>query len=181
MTAMRTFIRLLPCCFLVCATMSYAQTAVEPPKSERRVLPENPTFDVDSRRAQKLADDLKSPFCPGKTLKTCTSPNAAKLRREIQDMVKRGMSDADIIYQLKSVHDRDDFSVTNPDQPFYTIFLPFIPFVILTVAMLFMIRRWQRGQDESASIDTEDTLDENEASRTALRARLKSEDRDTDL
>jgi cytochrome c-type biogenesis protein CcmH/NrfF len=178
---MRTIIRLLSCCFFLGASISHAQPAVNYPEKPQRVLPENPTFDVDARRAQKLADDLKSPFCPGKTLKTCTSPRAAKLRREIQDMVKSGMSDPDIISQLKSVHDRDDFSVTNPDQPFYTIFLPFIPFVILTVAMLFMIRRWQRGHTVGSSNDVEGTSDDNEASRTALRARLKAEDRDTDL
>ena len=55
--------------------------------------PENPVFDPNARRAQRLADDLKSPFCPGKTLKTCTSPNAAKVRRDIQEMVLQGMSD----------------------------------------------------------------------------------------
>ena len=178
---MRTIIRLLFCCFFLGSSILHAQPTINPPETSQRVLPENPTFDVDARRAQKLADDLKSPFCPGKTLKTCTSPNAAKLRREIQDMVKGGMSDAEIITELKSVHDRDDFSVTNPDQPFYTIFLPFIPFVILTIAMLFMIRRWRQGQTDDSSVGVEMTADENQVSRTALRARLQAEDRDKDL
>jgi cytochrome c-type biogenesis protein CcmH/NrfF len=178
---MRTIIRLLFCCFFLGANIAHTQTTNNAPQTPQRVLPENPTFDVDARRAQKLADDLKSPFCPGKTLKTCTSPNAAKLRREIQDMVKGGMSDADIINELKAVHDRDDFSVTNPEQPFYTIFLPFIPFVILTVAMLFMIRRWKQGQTDDSPMGLQTASDENEVSRTALRARLQAEDRDKDL
>ena len=178
---MRTIIRRLLCCFIFGLGSAYAQSPGDGNAKAPLVLPENQTLDVDSRRAQKLADDLKSPFCPGKTLKACTSPNAARLRREIQDMVKQGLSDADIIYQLKSAHDRDDFSVTNPDQPFYTIFLPFLPFVILTAAMLFMIRRWKRGATSSMASDAEDVLDEHEASRRALRSRLRSEDRDADL
>lgn len=178
---MRTIITRLICCFIFGLSVSHAQSPNLNDTNAPRVLPENQTLDVESRRAQKLADDLKSPFCPGKTLKACTSPNAARLRRDIQDMVKRGMSDADIIYELKSAHDRDDFSVTNPDQPFYTIFLPFLPFVILTVAMLFMIRRWKRGVAAGAPLDSDEALDENEASRIALRSRLRAEDRDTDL
>lgn len=178
---MRTIIISLLCSFIVGLGSLHAQSQSVNDAKAPRVLPENQTLDVDSRRAQKLADDLKSPFCPGKTLKACTSPNAARLRREIQDMVKRGMSDADIIYQLKSAHDRDDFSVTNPDQPFYTIFLPFLPFVILTVAMIFMIRRWKRGVDSSVPLESEGVVDEHEASRIALRSRLRSEDRDADL
>jgi cytochrome c-type biogenesis protein CcmH/NrfF len=178
---MRTIITRLLCCFIFGLGILHAQSPTVVDMNAGRVLPENQTLDVDSRRAQKLADDLKSPFCPGKTLKACTSPNAARLRRDIQDMVKRGMSDADIIYQLKSAHDRDDFSVTNPDQPFYTIFLPFLPFVILTAAMLFMIRRWKRGVASGAPLDSDEALDENEASRVALRSRLRSEDRDADL
>ena len=162
-------------------SLAQAQPA-EPTESESaRILPENPTYDVDTRRAQKLADDLKSPFCPGMTLKSCTSPNAARVRREIQDMVKQGLTNEEIIRRLKATHDRDDFSVTNPDQPMYTIFLPFLPFVILTVAMLMMVRRWQRGRPETPHVSLEETVDINEASRAALRARLQAEDRDTEL
>ena len=168
--------------FLFVLAGSAQAQSVEPPTGEpERILPENPTYDVDSRRAQKLADELKSPFCPGKTLKSCTSPNAARVRREIQDMVKQGLSNEEIIRQLKATHDRDDFSVTNPDQPAYTIFLPFLPFVILTVAMLMIIRRWQRGRPETPNARVEEAVDVNETSRAALRARLQAEDQDTEL
>ncbi len=37
-----------------------------------------------------------SPFCPGRTLADCPSPNAAEWRSDIRDMVERGMSAAEI-------------------------------------------------------------------------------------
>lgn len=142
--------------------------------------PENPVFDPDARRAQRLADDLKSPFCPGKTLKTCTSPNAAKVRRDIQEMVLQGMSDEAIVASLQSSYDTNEFSVANPEQPAYTIFVPFIPFVILTGAMIFMIwlmrRRNLKHAPKAAEIPEDN--ESQAASRSALRARLQADDRE---
>ena len=142
--------------------------------------PENPVFDPNARRAQRLADDLKSPFCPGKTLKTCTSPNAAEVRRDIQAMVLRGMTDEAIVEALKASYDTNDFSVANPAQPAYTIFVPFIPFVILTGGMIFMIwlmrRRKQIGEEPDPELPTDD--EDQAATRSALRERLMEEERE---
>ena len=149
-------------------------------KPQKGQTAENPVFDPDARRAQRLADDLKSPFCPGKTLKTCTSPNAAKVRRDIQQMVLDGMSDGDIVASLRASYDTTDFSVANPEQPAYTIFVPFIPFVILTGAMIFMI--WlMRKRNQASQRISEPLPDENDAqaaSRSALRERLRADDRE---
>lgn len=136
-------------------------------------------FDEGSRRAQRLSDELKSPFCPGKTLKTCTSPNAAKVRRDIQEMVEKGLSDEEIVETLKETYDRDDFSVANPEQPGLTIFVPFLPFVILSGAMLWFVRFWRQKPEE----DSQNTAGETESSseterREALRQRLLDEDTD---
>lgn len=150
------------------------------PSGAKKQAPENPAFDPMARRAQRLADDLKSPFCPGKTLKTCTSPDAAKVRRDIQRMVRDGASDEAIVAALKMSYDTDEFSVANPDQPAYTIFVPFIPFVILTGAMIFMIwlmRRRSRNQTIDSDVQSPET-DPRAASRSALRARLQADDRE---
>ena len=143
-------------------------------------VPENPVFDPNARRAQRLADDLKSPFCPGKTLKTCTSPNAAVVRRDIQEMVLKGMSDEAIVAALRQEYDTDDFSVANPAQPAYTIFVPFVPFVILTGGMILMLwlmrRRKQMNETAEPLLPVDDQ--EQAASRSALRERLLAEDRE---
>ena len=54
------------------------------------------------RHARALADELMSPFCPGRTLSDCPSPNAAALREEIRTWVAEGRSDAEIRAQLRS-------------------------------------------------------------------------------
>ena len=161
--------------------MAWAQDVESEPSASKRVGGESALYDQDARRAQKLADDLKSPFCPGKTLKTCTSPSAAVVRRDIQEMVRKGMSDDEIVEALKSKHDREGFSVANPEQPWLTIFVPFIPFVILTGAMLFLVRRWQKPMTSQTDDQGQPGDDPNAADRAALRARLSAEDQDPQL
>ena len=41
-----------------------------------------------------------SPFCPGSTLATCTSPQAAKWRTDIQTWVQEGISEEEIRRRL---------------------------------------------------------------------------------
>ena len=42
------------------------------------------------RTARALADDLMSPFCPGRTLADCPSPDASAVKREIRASLRRG-------------------------------------------------------------------------------------------
>jgi len=44
-----------------------------------------------SRVTHEVSMEVYSPFCPGKTLAMCPSPNAAEVRRDIQDMASKGM------------------------------------------------------------------------------------------
>ena len=43
-----------------------------------------------SRSAHRLATELMSPFCPGRTLSDCPSPNAAAVREEIRAWIDAG-------------------------------------------------------------------------------------------
>jgi cytochrome c-type biogenesis protein CcmH len=47
---------------------------------------------AQSSGAQAIANELMSPFCPGKTLAVCTSPAAAELRAEIDARLIAGES-----------------------------------------------------------------------------------------
>ena len=55
-----------------------------------------------SRRAYALAGDMMSPFCPGRTLADCPSPNAAAWREEIRLWVDAGTPDAVIRARLQA-------------------------------------------------------------------------------
>jgi cytochrome c-type biogenesis protein CcmH/NrfF len=55
----------------------------------------------DARRARSLADELMSPFCPGRTLSDCPGPNAAAVREEIRTWVAQGRSNGEIRAQLE--------------------------------------------------------------------------------
>ena len=47
---------------------------------------------VRARTAHEIAADLMSPFCPGRTLAECGSPDAAAVREEIRNEVAAGDS-----------------------------------------------------------------------------------------
>jgi cytochrome c-type biogenesis protein CcmH len=51
--------------------------------------------------AQRLAAEIMSPFCPGRTLAACPSPAAADLRAEIREALTRGESADAIVADLE--------------------------------------------------------------------------------
>lgn len=59
------------------------------------------TWAEPSRRAAELSSQIMSPFCPGKTLDSCTSPNAAEWRGEIRQWVDEGVSSEEIRQRLE--------------------------------------------------------------------------------
>ena len=46
--------------------------------------------DEVGRAARDLSGELMSPFCPGRTLADCPSPDAARLRRQIEARLEAG-------------------------------------------------------------------------------------------
>ena len=58
---------------------------------------------VDTR-ANELYDEVMSPFCPGRTLSNCPSPQAAQLREQIKQRVAAGSTDEQIKDELYEVY-----------------------------------------------------------------------------
>lgn len=54
-----------------------------------------------AQKAAAISRQTMSPFCPGRTLSDCPSPNATEWRKEIRAMVAAGMSAADIQAELE--------------------------------------------------------------------------------
>lgn len=127
-----------------------------------------------SKRVNRLSDQLKSPFCPGKTLLTCTSSQAFDLRKEMTQMILAGKSDAEIIEAL-----RDKFGeLENPPQPWYTILVPIMPFILGALIAVWMFSRWLRGsaQSEVEPASVGDTSNITDIHQDRLSALLKDED-----
>lgn len=62
---------------LVCASVSACKPADDPES-------------VRARAAHELARDLMSPYCPGRTLAECPSPDALAVREEIRAALREG-------------------------------------------------------------------------------------------
>jgi len=53
-----------------------------------------------ARQARQLSDEIMSPFCPGRTLAECPSPDAAVQRERVRAWLETGLSEADIKARL---------------------------------------------------------------------------------
>ena len=122
-----------------------------------------------SKRINRLSDQLKSPFCPGKTLLTCTSSQAYDLRREMKEMILDGKSDAEILDVLRGAFGE---KLENPIQPWYTILIPFLPFVFGILIAIWIFSKWIKGsqvrQNEDQVVQEVDLSDEQRDRLTAL-------------
>ncbi|MCA9537935.1 MAG: cytochrome c-type biogenesis protein CcmH [Myxococcales bacterium] len=161
------------------AAPAAAQTEPAAPPAPAAAAAESPTppadegaIDEASRRVRRMADELRSPFCPGKTLMTCTSSNAYDLRKEMLNMVNEGYADDEI---MRLLIERYGDQISNPPQPWYTFFVPFLPFLVLAGLLFWLVRRWRnRGVAEAPA----PTLPEAgaDADRLArLRARVRED------
>lgn len=156
-------------------TVTWAQ-APAPPAAQ----PAGDALDDVAHRVAKLTDELKSPYCPGKTLQTCTSYQAFELRREIKQMVEAGQSDEEILTTLQARFDNDDFTIANPVQPWYTVLVPFLPFIIGGLLVIWVFRRWtlrRRGDDDAAAAAPAPAIAGEDVERLArLRAQVAREE-----
>lgn len=126
--------------------------------------------DNGARRVRRLSDELRSPFCPGKTLMTCTSYQAFELRREMKEMIDQGLSDDEIMAILVERHGEE---VRNPPQPWYTVLVPLLPFLVLGGLLFWVVQRWRRRDAPEAESTP---LAPGDAERLArLRARVQQD------
>ncbi len=125
-----------------------------------------------SKRVNRLSDELKSPFCPGKTLLNCTSYQAFALRKEMTEMILAGKSDEEILNAL-----RESFGeiLENPPQPWYTILVPVMPFILGALIALWMFSRWLKGSQKEDE-ELEESSEVSDEYQERLQALLKDED-----
>lgn len=152
----------------------WAPAAPAQPSAVAQSAPAQAGTEDLGRRVQRLSDELRSPFCPGKTLMTCTSPQAYHLRQEMTELVQAGYSDEDIVAELKVRYGAD---IANPPQPWYTAIVPALPFVFGALMLAWVGHLWLRGArqraDAQSALATDLQPEGADAERLAqLRARV---------
>lgn len=67
-----------------------------------RAFAQSPAAESDvARRAHALAEDLMSPYCPGRTLADCPSPEAGELRAQVRTLLARGTPEREVRAELE--------------------------------------------------------------------------------
>jgi cytochrome c-type biogenesis protein CcmH/NrfF len=130
-------------------------------------------YEDAARFATELAADLKSPYCPGKTLQTCTSSQAYDLRGEIRDLFCAGHSRDEVVGMMQTRFGED---IANPPQPWYTFLIPYVPFIAGILLILWAVRRWRRGGPGAAAASAPAPVSPEDAERLArLRRQIASD------
>ena len=117
----------------------------------------------------QLSDEIYSPFCPGKTLSMCPSPNAAKVRRDIQRMAREGKSKDEIKKEVLAVYGEEFRIVEPPPQDNVMLLLAIVLGLVIAIsAVVFLTRRRNTAggssdapKKESTSADVDADVDEN--------------------
>jgi cytochrome c-type biogenesis protein CcmH len=109
---------------------------------EARPLADNPQVEA---RLKHLAVELRCLVCQNQTLADSNAPLAEDLRREVREMITKGMSDREIIDFL--VQRYGDFVLYRPPWKATTTLLWLGPFLLLiagATALVLALRRRQR-------------------------------------
>ena len=105
-----------------------------------------------SRRSLAVAGALMSPFCPGRTLADCPSPNAAAWREEIRAWVDAGVPEAEIRQRLQARIPDQDLSAV-PRGPFGWALPSLI--LLLGLGVLYLALRRVTADHPEPEIDPE--------------------------
>ncbi|HEV8327893.1 MAG TPA: cytochrome c-type biogenesis protein [Nitrospiraceae bacterium] len=125
---------------------------------EARPLAENPQVEA---RLKTLAVELRCLVCQNQTLADSNAPLAEDLRREVREMITKGMSDREIIDFL--VQRYGDFVLYRPPWKATTTLLWLGPFLLLIAGATALVLALRRRQKKLADV----TLSEAEHNRVA--------------
>ena len=125
---------------------------------EARPLADNPQVEA---RLKTLAVELRCLVCQNQTLADSNAPLAEDLRREVREMITKGMSDREIIDFL--VQRYGDFVLYRPPWKATTTLLWLGPFLLLIAGATALVLALRRRQKKLVDV----TLSEAEHNRVA--------------
>jgi cytochrome c-type biogenesis protein CcmH/NrfF len=127
------------------------------------------------RKAQSIARQTMSPFCPGRTLADCPSEYAAEWRHDIQQMVNAGRSASEIQAELER-RAGGDLSGNPNRRVGYALPVALVAGALL---ILFGVFRYLSGKKKEETVPAESAAlalaEGGAADRKALEARLEKE------
>ncbi len=94
-----------------------------------------------SRRAHAISRQVMSPYCPGRTLADCPSPDAGALRQEIRELVSSGRDESAI---LSALRERYGDAVVGVPEGIWATALPVIVLLLGGVVLFWVLRRQVR-------------------------------------
>jgi cytochrome c-type biogenesis protein CcmH/NrfF len=94
----------------------------------------------------ELSHDLMSPYCPGRTIATCPSPQARKLEAQILDQARAGKSREEIESTLVARFPDIRGYIGRPELVWGTA----VAALIALVGLFLAARRWVRGGPQRA-------------------------------
>jgi cytochrome c-type biogenesis protein CcmH len=131
----RLFILLL-CMMPVFACAGEAKDIAEDPVVEKRMV--------------ALAENLRCLVCQNESLASSHAELAEDLRKEVREMIKKGMSDKEITDYLVARY--GDFVLYNPPVKSYTMLLWFGPFALFLIGgagLFYQLRKRRRNVPET--------------------------------
>jgi cytochrome c-type biogenesis protein CcmH len=112
------------------------------------VVPGAPTrIDVE-QEASKLFNKVMSPFCPGRTIANCPSPQAAELQVTIKDRLAEGESPAQIEEELYAAFGDEIRAI--PRARGFNLLAWGIPILFFGLGLVVLVR-WMRGLAPTAA------------------------------
>lgn len=91
-----------------------------------------------ARDAHRIAQDVMSPFCPGRTLADCPSPDAHAVREQIRELLAEGVSESEVRARLEDTY--GDAVVGVPRSAVGWL-VPALLLVAGAIALFFLVRR----------------------------------------
>lgn len=97
--------------------------------------------------ADQISNEIFSPFCPGKTLDMCPSPNAATVRRDIHEMSREGFSREQIKTNILAEYG-EEFRIVEPPAEDNNGLLAALGLGLLfAIAVVFFLSRKRKDSD----------------------------------
>ncbi len=127
-----------------------------------------------SRQANALARGTMSPFCPGRTLADCPSPNAQAWRNDIRTWLDEGVPAAEIRRRLQARHPEADLSGGMTDS-----WSGWLPWAVGGAALLILLGiigwMWRPGRHDAPEQGVAGNVPSTLKASDALDARLDEE------